>query len=98
MAVFVCGDLQLEKGKGVWVQDCSAATENLLIAANARGLGAVWLGVYPIEERIIGSRRLPGLPDHIIPLCIVVIGYPAKKSLQLIGLIQRGFIGTNGNK
>ena len=78
MAVFVCGDLQLEKRKGVWVQDCSAATENLLIAANARGLGAVWLGVYPIEERIIGTRRLLGLPDHIIPLCIVVMGYPAE--------------------
>ena len=78
MAVFVCGDLQLEKGKGVWVQDCSAATENVLIAANARGLGAVWLGVYPIEERIIGSRKLLGLPDHIIPLSIVVIGYPAE--------------------
>jgi nitroreductase len=79
LVVFVCGDLQLEKGKGVWVQDCSAATENLLIAANAMGLGAVWLGVYPLEERVTGSRRLLGLPDNIVPLSIVVIGYPAEK-------------------
>ena len=79
LAIFICGDLQLEKGKGVWVQDCSAATENLLIAANAKGLGAVWLGVYPIEERVTGARRLLGLPAHIVPLCIVSVGSPAEK-------------------
>jgi nitroreductase len=78
-AVFVCGDLQLEKGKGVWVQDCSAATENLLIAANAKGLGAVWLGVYPIETRVTGSQKLLDLPDYVIPLCIIVVGFPAEK-------------------
>ncbi|MGQ9515504.1 MAG: nitroreductase family protein [Thermoproteota archaeon] len=47
MAILVCGDPKLERYKGFWVQDCSAATENILIAANAEGLGAVWLGVYP---------------------------------------------------
>lgn len=78
LAIIVCGDLRLEQGRGVWVQDCSAATENILIAANANGLGAVWLGVYPLEERIAGLRRLLSLPDHIVPLCIVV-GHPAEK-------------------
>jgi nitroreductase len=79
LAVIVCGDLQLEKGRGVWVQDCSAATENLLVAAHAMGLGAVWLGVYPIEERINGIRKLLGLPAHVVPLCIIVVGHPAEK-------------------
>jgi nitroreductase len=79
LAVVVCGDLQLEKGKGVWVQDCSAATENLLVAAHAMGLGAVWLGLYPIEERINGIRKLLGLPAHVVPLCIIVVGHPAEK-------------------
>jgi nitroreductase len=78
LAIVVCGDLRLERGKGIWVQDCSAATENLLIAANAKGMGAVWLGVYPMEERIAGVRKLLGLPDHVVPLCIVVVGHPAE--------------------
>jgi nitroreductase len=81
LAIVVCGDLQLERGKGIWVQDCSAATENLLIAANAMGLGAVWLGVYPMEERIAGVRKLLGLPENVIPLCIIVVGHPAETKL-----------------
>ena len=79
LAIVVCGDLRLEKNKGMWVQDCSAATENILIAAEAKGLGAVWLGVYPREGRIAGVRKLPALPEHIIPLCIVSVGYPAEE-------------------
>lgn len=79
LAILVCGDLQLELDKGFWVQDCSAATENVLIAAQTKGLGAVWVGIYPIEERVIFIRKLLGLPEHIIPLCLVSIGYPAEK-------------------
>ena len=78
LAIVVCGDLKLEMGKGVWVQDCSAATENLLLAAHANGLGAVWLGVYPMEDRIDGVKKLFGLPSDIMPLCIIAIGYPAE--------------------
>ena len=79
IAIVVCGDLQLEINKGRWVMDCSAATQNILIAAQAKGLGAVWLGVYPVEERVTGIQELLGLPEHIIPLCIVSVGYPAEK-------------------
>jgi len=71
MAILVCGDLELQKYEGYWVQDCSAATENLLIAAQAKGLGAVWLGVYPIEERVAGFRNLLGVPDHVIPFALI---------------------------
>lgn len=80
LAVLVCGDTSLEKYKGFWVQDCSAATQNLLLAAHAMGLGAVWTGFYPIEERVVGMRKLLGLPDHVIPLALVPIGYPDQAS------------------
>ena len=78
MAIVVCGDTKLERTKGVWVQDCSAATENILLAARAQGLGSVWLGVFPIEERVAGLRRLLGLPDNVIPLSIIAIGHPGE--------------------
>jgi nitroreductase len=82
LAVVVCGDTKLEKTKGVWVQDCSAATQNLLLAACALGLGSVWLGVYPIEERMSGTRNLLALPENIIPLGIIAIGYPGEVKPQ----------------
>ena len=82
MAILVCGDLELQKYEGYWVQDCSAATENLLIAAQAKGLGAVWLGVYPIEERVVGFRKLLGVPDHVIPFALISIGYPAEQKIR----------------
>jgi nitroreductase len=78
VAVLVCGDLHLDTHTGYWVQDCSAATQNLLLAAHALGLGAVWLGCYPREERVAGLRSLLGLPEHIVPLALVPIGYPAE--------------------
>ena len=77
-AILVCGDETLEKYQGYWVQDCSAATENLLLAAHALGLGAVWLGVYPIEERVDATRVLLNLPAHVIPFAIIALGYPAE--------------------
>ena len=79
LAILVCGDLELEKNKGYWVQDCSAATENILIAATAKGLGAVWLGIYPRKERIAGIKKLLSLPEHVIPLSLISIGYPAEQ-------------------
>ncbi len=79
LGIVVCGDTSLEIYKGFWVQDCSAATQNILIAANGLGLGAVWLGFYPLEERVAGLKRLLSLPEQIIPLDIVSIGWPAEE-------------------
>lgn len=78
-AVLVCADLTLEKHKGYWVQDCSAAVENMLLAAHDLGLGAVWLGVYPREDRVKALSKLFGLPDSVIPFAIIPIGYPAEQ-------------------
>ncbi|MBN1138433.1 MAG: nitroreductase family protein [Anaerolineae bacterium] len=80
LAIVVCGDRERQPMEGYWVQDCSAATENILLAAHARGLGAVWLGVYPREERIQGISRLLGLPEQAPPLAVLSIGYPAEQA------------------
>lgn len=79
LAILICGDLQAEVHKGMWVQDCSAATQNLLIAAHALGLGAVWLGVYPHEDRVIKFHELLAIPEHVIPLALISIGFPAEE-------------------
>jgi nitroreductase len=77
-AITVCLDKKLETHKGMGVQDCSAATENILIAINAYGLGGVWLGIYPREERVNGMRKLLNIPEHVIPFSLISIGYPAE--------------------
>lgn len=64
------------EGKTYWVQDCSAATENILLAAESMGLGAVWTGVHPISEREKAVATILHTPDHIRPLCVIAIGYP----------------------
>ena len=79
LAIVVCGDERLERYKGFWVQDCSAATQNLLLAAHAVGLGAVWLGVYPVQQRVAKTQDLLGLPEGVIPLAIIAVGHPAER-------------------
>jgi nitroreductase len=77
LGIVVCADLQLEKYRGFWVQDCSNATMNILLAAHDQGLGAVWTAIYPVEDRIVSAKRILGLPEQVMPLCVVPIGYPA---------------------
>ena len=82
VAILICGDLGLEKHEGFWVQDCSAATENILLAANALGLGAVWTGVFPVQERINGFKKLLDIPENVIPFALIPLGFPAEKRLK----------------
>lgn len=82
-AVLVCGDTLLENGPGYYRLDCSAATQNILLASHAMGYGAVWLGVEPREERIMAFRELFNLPLHIQPLALVSIGIPSSNSENL---------------
>jgi nitroreductase len=78
-AVLVCGDTSLDRGGGMWVQDCAAATENILLAAHAKGIGAVWLGVFPREERYLTIREMLGMPENVVPFSIVSLGFPAER-------------------
>jgi nitroreductase len=79
MGILVCGDLDLELSTGYWVVDCAAATQNLLLAAHALGLGAVWTGVYPREERMEGLAELVGLPENVKAHGLVLVGFPAEQ-------------------
>lgn len=80
VAIVVCGDLSVTDGEGKpstnWTFDCSAATENLLLAAESMHLGAVWTGVYPYEERMAAVASTLGLPGHIVPFSLVPVGHP----------------------
>lgn len=79
VAILVCGDLRFAKLPGYWVQDCSAATQNMLLAAHDKGLGAVWTGIYPVEDRVVGFRELFHLPEEVVPLALVPLGHPAQQ-------------------
>ena len=80
LGIIVCGD-QAQANRqelSYLLQDCSAAVQNLLIAAHLLGLGAVWLGVHPNEDRVTGIRRLFGVPEAILPIAAISIGRPAE--------------------
>ncbi len=79
VAIVVCGDLSLEKHEGFWVQDCSAAVQNMLLEAIALGLGSVWLGVYPLMERVSYLQKYFSLPENIVPFAVIPIGSPAQQ-------------------
>ncbi len=79
-AIVVCGDLSKSLPgweQQFWVQDCSAATQNILLAAESLGLGAVWTAAYPAKERMEIVMDTLKLPEHIIPLNVIPIGFPA---------------------
>ncbi|MFA6805752.1 MAG: nitroreductase family protein [Candidatus Methanomethylophilaceae archaeon] len=79
VAIVICGDLEKEVAKGRWVQDCSAATENLLLEVVHQGLGAVWTSVHPNKGKEEALRKLFNLPNNVIPLSIIPVGYPAEE-------------------
>jgi nitroreductase len=81
LVIVVCGNMRRAwpgPARDFWIQDCSAAAENILLAATGLGLGTVWIGVHPIKplERIVST--ILSLPEHIIPLCAIHVGHPTK--------------------
>lgn len=80
LGIVVCGDLQRahDRQLSYLLQDCSAAIENLLLAASTLGLGACWLGVHPREERVKHIRWLLNIPDPVMPIAAIAIGWPAE--------------------
>ncbi len=78
LAIVVCGDTADLRHPDMWQHDCAAATQNILLAAHALGLGAVWLGFYPHTERSEPLAALIDLPASVLPMAVVAIGYPAE--------------------
>ncbi len=76
-AIVVCGDPQISER--FWVHDCAAATENILLAITALGLGGVWLGVYPGDNREAAIREVLGIPKEINVLSMIALGHPAEQ-------------------
>ena len=80
VGIVICGDLNRahDRQLSYLLQDCSAAIENLLLAVTALGLGACWLGVHPREDRVTHLRRLLDIPDAVIPVAAIAVGWPAE--------------------
>ncbi len=80
-AIMVCGDMELAYpgNPDYWIQDCAAATQNILIAATAMGIGSVWLGVFPNTARSQALQEYFNLPDYLVPFSVVSLGYPAEQ-------------------
>lgn len=75
-AIIVCGDKNLEENINLIALNCSAATQNALLAIHDLGLGAVWVSAYPVDETINGLKKFFNLPENIVPISILSIGYP----------------------
>lgn len=84
LAIVPCVDTAQEKYRDFWVQDMAAATENILLAVRALNLGAVWLGCYPNKDRNQGLRKLFGLPESVIPFCIIPIGHTTAHQTEVL--------------
>jgi nitroreductase len=79
LAIVVCGDMELARFDDVWLLDCAIATQNLILLAHDRGLGACWRECHLREERALAVRDKLGLPEHILTLAVVSIGHPAEE-------------------
>jgi len=77
VGILVCGDKELELYPGYSVQDCSAASQNLLLAAHSKGLGGVWSAIF--QDNIEAIKKLLNLPEHVTPFSFIPIGYPLGK-------------------
>jgi len=79
VVIVVCGDLNRQPSKEYCAEDCSAAVQNILLAAHGMGLGAVWMGMYPNEDRVSGAHEAFGIPQDMLPAAMVCIGHPAER-------------------
>lgn len=81
LAIIVAGNLSralpMQLGD-YWIQDCSAATENILLRATDLGLGGVWCGIHPQKRPVERVRELLGMTEKQIPLNIIFLGFPAE--------------------
>ena len=79
LGILVCGDTRVERYPGYWVIDCAAAVQNLLLAAHAVGLGAVWTGIHPMRDREEAFAKLFATPSGVVPHSFIPLGHPAEE-------------------
>ena len=84
LGVLVCGDMEraFKGAPDYWVVDGSIACQNMILAAHAMGIGSVWLGTWPQENKVAAQKALFNLPEHIVPHSIIAFGYPAQESTK----------------
>jgi len=80
LAIIICGDSNLDPNMDNLIMECSAATQNALLAIQALGLGGIWVSSYPIKEAIDGIRKYYEIPENIVPVSIIALGYPAEQA------------------
>ncbi len=92
LGILVCGNLQraFELAPDYWIIDCAIAAQNMILAANDLGIGSVWLGTWPQQERVARQRQLLDLPEHIIPHSIIAFGYPESSDNELRQPYEQG--------
>jgi nitroreductase len=91
----VCGETVAIKHSGFWVDDCGAATQNILLAAHAIGLGAVWIGVAPSKLMIANVRRILKPPRSVTPFALIAIGHPLTQPAP-VDRYRPDFVVTDG--
>jgi nitroreductase len=95
LGIVCCGDTKAENRTGYIAQDVAAAIENMLLTIHDLGLGGVWLGVYPREERVEGVRRTFKIPEDVIPIGIIAAGYPAEEKTPHTPQLMEGRVHTD---
>lgn len=98
MGIAVCADPTADRATDFWVQDCAAATENILLAAHALRLGAVWTGIHPARDRVLRFRQVLELPTEIVPVSFILVGYASRRveprEASLDGRVHRNVWGA----
>lgn len=95
LAILVCGDQNKVKCKEFILQDCAAAVENILIETVQNNLGAVWVGIFPDNQRMEAFRQLLNIPQDILPFALIPIGYPDEVK-EPVSRFEENLIHYNG--
>jgi nitroreductase len=90
----ICGETVDQKHGGFWVDDCGAATQNVLLAAHALGLGAVWIGVHPSKLMVANLRRILKPPRSVTPFALVALGHP-ERTPEPVDRYREDFVVTD---
>ena len=90
VGIIVCGDSDkayLAKD-GYWLIDSSIAAQNIILAANALGIGSVWLGAYPEKQKCLSLQKILSLSSHVIPVAVIALGYPLDDKREIRDLYE----------